>query len=767
MGVMMRQRIVSIVLITLTPVFQAGGSQTSDGKDDPYCDKPFLQEYHESYCPGDDPAAKEVRSIAVDTIGQIWIATAAGIYVKTPESNRWERIIAGTTRGPSYAVLVEGKSSVWLGTWDGVYSCRDRDLQKHDAVTGPVSVICRAVEGVYCLGPQGIWLHTKGKWERKDYRIAKSVRDAVSDGQGGLWIATDVGLYHCRDSATILYQNEQELISSYVRGLAFDGQGQLWAGGLGGVSIRGGNKRLKTLTTDEGLSSAWVTSIDCAPDGVMWVGTPVGVVRYDKEGRHSLRFSRRWLLDDRVNDVAFDAAGNAWVATAGGVSAIKRKRMTLASKADYFYRALLDRHIRPPWIVGHCRLEAPGDLSSWQPEDDDNDGEYTGCYLAMESLRYAVTRDPDARARAGKAFAFLQYLQEVTDTEGFFARTVVPADWTEVHDRNRTYTDKQIAEALVKDPRYKPVETRWHLSRDGKWLWKGDTSSDEMCGHMMGYFYYYELAANDKDRAVIRLHVQKLMDYLMRHDYSLVDCDGQPTRWAVWSPAKLNREPDWAQEQFLNSFELLTYLKFAYHISGKQKYQDEYLRLIEEEHYLENAARMSRKNPAWFIYFDVSLAGYLFPILLKYETDPQLKARYESLIDEWFVRQIHDECPLHNFIYEWARNRRQELAASIHFLVDTPLDLVDWRIDHSKREDIRIVRQPTLEERQTHVLVPPSIRATVRWDRNPWAAMNGHPIREREPVFWLFPYWLGRYIGAIVESSSNETIGSLTYLDLP
>jgi hypothetical protein len=93
----------------------------------------------------------------------------------------------------------------------------------------------------------------------------------------------------------------------------------------------------------------------------------------------------------------------------------------------------------------------------------------------------------------------------------------------------------------------------------------------------------------------------------------------------------------------------------------------------------------------------------------------------------------------------------RELAASIHFLVDTPLDLVDWHIDHSKREDIRIVRQPTLEERQTHVLVPPSLRATVRWDRNPWAAVNGHPTREREPVFWLFPYWLGRYIGAIVE----------------
>jgi streptogramin lyase len=747
----MRQFLLAFRCLILTSILQTAGAQAIGGDDDPYFDTPFLQEYHEPTGPDDDEGAKEVRSIDVDQNDEVWIATAAGVYVKEPDSNHWQRIIVGEKRGPSYAVVADGHSTVWMGTWDGVYGYRHGNLHKHEAVTGPISVICRAPEGVYCLGPRGIWLYADGQWKTKPYRIAKSIRDAVADGQGGLWVATDVGLYHCRESATTLYQNERELISSYVRGLAFDDRGRLWAGGLGGVSVRAGNRRVETLTTDDGLSSAWVTSIDRSPEGVMWVGTPVGVVRYDREGRHSLRFSRRWLLDDRINDVAFDNAGNAWVATAGGVSAIKRRRMTLAAKADYFYRVLMERHIRPPWIAGHCRLQTPGDLSSWQPEDDDNDGEYTGLYLAMESLRYAVTRNPDARAKAAKAFSFLTFLQEVTDTEGFFARTVVPADWTEVHDRNRTYTDRQAAEALVRDPRYKPVETRWRPSRDGQWLWKGDTSSDEMCGHMMGYFYYYELAADEKQRRAISRHVQRIMDYLIRHDYNLVDVDGRPTRWAVWSPAQLNREPDWAPERCLNSFELLTFLKFAHHITGNQTYQDEYLRLIREEHYLENALQMNRKNPAWFIYFDVSLAGYLFPILMKYETDPQLKARYEQLIDEWFARQIRDECPLHNFIYGWARNRRREMAASIRFLVDTPLDLVDWHIDHTKREDIRIVRHPTLEERQTHVLVPPAIRATVRWDRNPWAAVGGHPLREREPVFWLLPYWLGRYTGAILE----------------
>jgi hypothetical protein len=46
----------------------------------------------------------------------------------------------------------------------------------------------------------------------------------------------------------------------------------------------------------------------------------------------------------------------------------------------------------------------------------------------MESFRYAVTKDEDAHIKANKAFQFLKLLQDVTSTEGFFARTIVPAD---------------------------------------------------------------------------------------------------------------------------------------------------------------------------------------------------------------------------------------------------------------------------------------------------------------------------------------------------
>ncbi|GAA4469099.1 hypothetical protein GCM10023189_55470 [Nibrella saemangeumensis] len=732
-------------LNTLPALHQAIGAEPAY-----YQDTSFRQEYHEAYPVSRDADENNVRSIAVDNQSNVWIATASGVFRKASGQAGWQSMMAPADKGPAFAVAVDRQNTVWLGTWNGLYRYSNNRPERVAGPVAPISVLSPTAEGVYALGPHGVWLLTATGCEPKPYPIARSIRKAISDGSGGLWAASDVGLYHTSAGATRHIYKKEDLLSAYVKGLALDKDGNLWAGGLGGVTILPANKQRRILKPEDGIPSSFVTCVEQAPDGTMWVGSEAGVVRFRPDGNRSLLFSRRWLLDDHVNAIAFDPAGDAWIATPKGVSAIRRQEMSLAQKQDYFYDVLMKRHIRAPWIAGQCRLAVPGDVSSWQPEDDDNDGEYTGCYLTMESFRYAATKSPDAREKAAKAFRFLKLLQEVTGTDGFFARTIVPANWkAELHDPNRTFTDRQRADELVKEPRFKPVEIRWRKSKDGHWLWKGDTSSDELCGHMMGYFFYYELVADAAGKELIRRHVSKIMDYLIAHNYNFVDIDGTHTRWAVWSPDKLNRDPEWTPDRNQNSMELLAFLKLAYHMTGKQKYQSEYLRLIRDEGYLKNMAGIPNQNPAWFIYFDVMLAAYVYPILLKCEKDPELLAFYQQHMDQWFDRRRDDHNPLINFIYCYSRDKKEELTNSVNFLIDTPLDLVDWTIDHTRREDLRIVRTPVLDELQVDRLQPPSIRATIRWDKNPWTAVAGAPDREREPVFWLHPYWMGRYLGMI------------------
>jgi hypothetical protein len=158
---------------------------------------------------------------------------------------------------------------------------------------------------------------------------------------------------------------------------------------------------------------------------------------------------------------------------------------------------------------------------------------------------------------------------------------------------------------------------------------------------------------------------------------------------------------------------------------------------------------VTRQNPAWLIYFDVVLQAYLYPILIHCEKDPERLKFYKNHLEEWFSKRKDDHNPLINFIYSYCLDKKAELKNSVDFLVDTPLDLVDWPIDHRKREDIQVVRTPVMEDEQVNALQPASIRMTVRWDKNPWTLAGGDPQVEREPVFWLLPYWMGRYLGMI------------------
>jgi hypothetical protein len=266
---------------------------------------------------------------------------------------------------------------------------------------------------------------------------------------------------------------------------------------------------------------------------------------------------------------------------------------------------------------------------------------------------------------------------------------------------------------------------------------------------MMAYFFYYELVADEAEKEIVRSHVARIVDYLIANNFNFVDIDGKPTHWGVWSPEMLNHDPEWMPDRNQNSMEMLAFLKLAYYMTGDNKYQRHYLRLINEEHYLDNMNRIVNQNPAWFIYFDATLQAYVFPILLRCEKDPKLLAFYKTQVNKWMEKHAADKNPLINFLYCYATNSKVQLPSSIEFLRDTPLDLVSWNIDHTKREDVRLVHTPVLDEVQIDELPPASIRSAVRWDKNPWTAVDGDPQVEREPVFWLLPYWMGRYLKMI------------------
>ncbi len=386
-----------------------------------YKDVPFIQEYHDGYIVKENNrAANDVRAIKPVSNGDVWIATKAGVYKKDKDSRFWELMIKGDEQGPAYDVKEDEHGDVWIASWNGVYKSSNGNVYIIDGVKPPIAKVVVAEGAVVAMGPYGVWKLNGKHWDKKNYNVASSIRDAVPDGKGGFWIGTDVGLYHCNDASCVVCRDTTELISAYVESVNFDDSGRLWAGGLGGVTIRDAKGKIGEKRPEDGITNSFVNVVRRAPDGRMWVGTEYGITRFTPgEKEYSVRLSKRWLMSDQVRDIAFDKDGNAWIATSAGVSAIRVKKMTLAEKAGYFYDKLIRRHVRKPWIVNRFRLEVPGDTTTIVEEDDDNDGEYTSEYLAMECFRYAATKDPIAKERAEKAFEFLRLLQTVTGTDGF------------------------------------------------------------------------------------------------------------------------------------------------------------------------------------------------------------------------------------------------------------------------------------------------------------------------------------------------------------
>ena len=713
-------------------------------------DTSFLQEYHVAL-PIGKGRANNVFSVAVDSAGIAWAGTSTGLFRFSGNGSNWQAVFFKKINGPVFDLFVSGKGTLYVAAWNGLFKIMKGKLCQLPSIEGPIAAVCVVQGKGLALGPTQAYKLQNGRWQPFRSPFSKAVRQIIFDGKNGFWIATGMGVYHQKPSGVRLIQKETEILSANVGGIAHGPNHSIWMAGLGGVTVYRNGKWVRSFTPKNGLPTAWATCVARSPDGRMWVGTKLGLARFDGK-TWSIRNSHRWLLDNIVRDIAFDRAGNAWIATSKGVSVIKRRRMTMQQKAAYFERICLKRHVRPPGLVEKCRLKAPGDTLHWFPRDDDNDGQYTGMYLAMQAFHYAVTKDTAVKARAKQAYDALEFLQTITQTPGFVARTVIPSSWKTMADPNRTWSDQQWAEAEVENPREKRVEHLWRLSADGKWRWKGNTSSDEITGHLFGYLFYYDLVADPREKKRVASHICNIVDYIVDGGFVLRDIDGKATEWGVWSPEKLNHDPDWAAERGVNSLEMLSYLKLAYHVSGNPKYQKIYKNLAFKHNYAENARHAKTYEPSWRTHIDDELLALAFPALLLYEKDPNLKAIYRESLDWWYKGLKADRSPFFDFIYGALSGKNPQPAVSAFALRDASLDLVRWRVDNSRREDLHLVRRPELESLQTDRLVPLSERGVMRWDNNPWNAVQGDGgWTESSGVWWLLPYWMGRYYGFIAE----------------
>jgi len=677
----------------------------------------------------------DIRAAVLTREGVLLIA--AGEAVVRKDGDRWVK-----EAGPSAvtALFAAPKSETdnpasleveaLAGAADGVWTLTKGRWQKEEG--SPAGVVAFAAEPdgtVWALTPEAAW-RWAGGWTRIHVIDAEDmgrVRGILANGPEEVFVAAERGLFALMGKRKYWLGLEVRpggLLSADTRAIARLDVDHFLVATDKGLNLTNGKTGWYAYTGENGLPLLDLTGIAVGPDGTVWLGSQQGLIRWQK-GRFTYLAGKRWLPDNRVTALAPEADGSVWVGTPNGLAHLTSRKLTLAEKADIYQKDLESRNRRHGYVTV-MQLPAPGVLEGARQEISDNDGLWTGLYIAAQSYRYAVTKSPEARAQASRSMQALLRLESLTGIPGFPARAVCRVD----------------------EPGYPLRSARslpeWHPSPVEKdWVWKGDTSSDEIDGHYFAWYVFHELAATEEEKKQVRATCKRVTDHILDHGLYLVDIDGKPTTWGVWAPERLNDDPKWWEERGLNSLEILSHLKVASHIVGDARYAQVYQELIRKHRYALNT--IESKIPTG-VSHDDQLAFLAYYPLLMLEKDPGLRAIYlASLRRTWNYERI-EENPLWNFIYGACTGEPFDAEEAVRSLREIPLDLITWKTQNSHRVDLQW--DPFYAQRGIKRLVKPlpwTERKVHKWDSNPYEPDGGSDMGEEDPTLWLLPYWMGRY----------------------
>ena len=540
-------------------------------------------------------------------------------------------------------------------------------------------------------------------------------------------------------------------IESNVTAAVFDADGgALWLGGDRGLQLWDMQSyELQRYGRTEGLPQGNVTALAIDGDGALWVGTAAGLVRRARDGSWRYLEGQRWLLGDGVGALAalstpYDEGEAKVIVTTlgGGLSVLRGEFWTLERKAAHYFGMISPRHDRYGY-VGDVGLNTPGDLSSYFHKDSDNDGLWTSMYAASQAFRAAVTAEPEAKADLAKRLEALMFLFEASGAEGYPARSVLK----------------------IGDPCYTKGSSPYHNSTTKPgWLYKSDTSSDEIAGHMFLYPILLRIGSEvlgTNDAAGLKKLIDVLVGGIVANNYTLVDpYTGEATKWGVWTPETLDSKRFWSDARGLRALEIQAHLAAAEEATGDKKFREVFDALRHDHGYDWKMVNAKITSPCDDNHSDdeeAMLPVYTYGMALRALGREKTDTAFKAVLDR-FCRILEPErSSLYLAICAVLRSEAPS-AAIVENLRGWPLDLVNWKTDNSGRLDVWIQRAPNEDEETEEVPVAESTR--LRWNANPYALVQGGGGNmEGDPGAFLLAYWLSRYHGLIGPPQGRAFVG--------
>ncbi|MBQ2848807.1 MAG: hypothetical protein IJE74_11175 [Clostridia bacterium] len=677
---------------------------------------------------GNGLLSNKANCLAGGADGTVYIGTDGGLnYTKADGS-------IGSFKCDAVKTAYSAKDgTVYFATTNTVYAAKSEEITELQSFEGKLFEFS-GIDEIYLLAENALYKLENGKFERFFHNEAAATNLACTNNKITASNSKTLNIVNGKRKHWMSIFPEHSTMPDFkINCIAFDETlGFLWLGTDKGAYIFDCKNNWFGHSQIDALPEEEIYRIRFADDGRVILSSEAGLIIVNNGSRKYLP-ATRWAMEKDIND-AIAVGDSIWTATNSGVTKITEKEMTLREKADYCFNLVEEKYVRTlGYVTGLGNIENC-DINTGKPNITDNDGLWTQIYIGSLAYAYAVTKDEKFLEAARRSMKAMGYLTKITGVKGFTARAV----------------------RFEGEPGYGTVVKRdgseWHPAPNGECEWLGETSSDEMTGHFFGFSLYYDFCANDEEKEYIKEIICDIVDHILENNYRLCDVDGLPTTWAIWDPEQLNRNSMWLWEKCINSLEMLTFLEVAYHVSGDEKYRNEFLRLAIDEHYLLNAAQ-HKKDDGHTCHIDDNLGFLCTATILRLENDSAIRKYLLMGMKHHWEYERPEHSVLYNIIYTAFTDDVTDLDYAIKTLYDYPLDFVNRPLFNSSRKGLvydteqeRWGERPQLKE-----ALDIDARVVHNYDSNPFRADEGHGKSACSPTPFLLPYWLGRYYGVIEE----------------
>jgi hypothetical protein len=737
----------------------------------------------------------DVRVLA-DVGGLLWVGTGNGLFTLEEDEDLFKEVPIG--EGVSPEIIAIGDALDHIGRLavitDGALIRVNPDSLEMDLIAlndEPRFTDVAVANDYLWLGTEADGLYVANLGEEPieaipvDEAEVFAVRDVLLDGGGNVWLATADGVRRLAGSDWTTYDVVGGFLADNdVRALAFDPEtNAIFAGTAVGIArITGDTSTILTAGIDK-LPYDVITSIAVSGNRLA-LGHDIGATAVEDAllgdqlfARFDHYISERWLPDNEVRAVAYDAAGRLWVGTAAGLSRIDWVDRSLDDVAQELEELVEKAFWRMDGFVSSDATADDGyNPTTWSVHDKDNDGLWTQMQIGAWCYAYAATGEEVYYERARKA------------TDAMMLQVDIPAVDFEAAGLGRGF----VTRSLVRDDEgdvftSKATQDNWHLVSwtDGHdYYWKDDTSSDEIDGHFYGYPLFHDLCAKtDEEREEVASYAADIARYIIKYDYVLMDLDGEKTSHGHWSPALIGAAAEgidiclgkakeledmgekfaattacyesWSGGGWVNATQILGVLLATYHMTGDTLFYDEYEKLVTEHHFgnlvVAHDETMTVTSPSIMNHSDHELAMLAYNTIIRYEPNDD---RRQKWIDGLLFTYEHEKVernPLWTaYVALLAGPEHAELESGLQSLRQMPPDRREMLIDNTHRMDSADWPNDRFDKPQfAEVFAYDEIR-TVWWNGNLHIKVDGGSVTAYSgPLAYLLPYWAFRYAGVI------------------